>query len=233
MLNDGASAALHAAGGGGPQQGVADGLRRPSGEGRDLGDGVALGEDELEDGVAEQTCGRADGDGPEPGDLAELVAFRVSPPQRFDVQAKQSQVLRTGLLALAGRWRISAFGAAGHLHGGVEGHGVAGLERRTAGPGADLLGEAAVDLGFDDDDLVDRALQVEVTGALAIGEARKTPLPADAGMGGLGVGVTGRFGLERLVAQLVEVGRASLIQQRLLGGGVGLGCVSYQRSLLW
>ena len=96
VLDDRAAAPLDRAGRRRPQQGVAHGLRGAPGERGDVGDRVALGDDQLEHGVAEQAPGRLDRDRPEARDLAQLVALDVAAPERLDVEPQEGEVLRPG-----------------------------------------------------------------------------------------------------------------------------------------
>src|SRR3546814_878651 len=69
VFDDGAGAAFGGAGGSAPQQGVSHGLCGAAGQGGDVGDGVSLGDDQLDDRVAEQGGGGLARGGVEAGDL--------------------------------------------------------------------------------------------------------------------------------------------------------------------
>src|SRR5690606_15368924 len=111
VFEDGAGAALGGALVADPEHGVAHGLGGPSCEGGDVGDGIALGDDELDHGVAQQSAGGGEGEGAEAGDLADLVAFDVATPEGFDVDAEQGEVLGGrlgGTSAAVSRWGLGA-----------------------------------------------------------------------------------------------------------------------------
>ena len=65
--------------------------RRPA-EMRDVDDVDALGDHELQDGVAEQLFGDRDRDRSEAADLTYLVAFDGAALHRFEIDAYQAEV---------------------------------------------------------------------------------------------------------------------------------------------
>ncbi|MCZ7534916.1 MAG: hypothetical protein M5T61_02510 [Acidimicrobiia bacterium] len=71
----------------------------------DVGDVLAARDDELEDGVAEESACGVDGDGSNAGCLAQLVAGGRSTGKGLEVDAQQGEV------SLVARPRVPGFGA--------------------------------------------------------------------------------------------------------------------------
>jgi hypothetical protein len=85
----------------GPQQSNLLRRRWSATEMDDPGDLVASGEDEVQDRVAQRVASHLDGDGSEPGQLAQLVGSHRAPDEGIEIDTQQRQVL--GL----GRWAPS------------------------------------------------------------------------------------------------------------------------------
>lgn len=91
-LGDGEVAAGDGAAGVGPQQCDLLGDGGASAEVADVGDVDPAGDDELDDGVAQQLAGGADRDRADAGDLAGLVAVEPAAQERGEVDAEQGEV---------------------------------------------------------------------------------------------------------------------------------------------
>ena len=97
----------------------------------DVGDVGAVGDDELEDRIAQQLASDAQGNRTERGDLADLVALDRAASQRLDVNAEQPEEPRGSRLRLPGRRGIGGGGRGRRRTSGVA-RGGAGA-RRTPG----------------------------------------------------------------------------------------------------
>src|SRR5690606_3297257 len=91
------------AAGAGPQQGDLLGGVGSAAEVGDIGDVDPAGDDQFEHRLGQQVPGGADGDGADPGDLAELAVGDAAPPEGFDVHAEEGEVGGVGHRARGGR----------------------------------------------------------------------------------------------------------------------------------
>jgi len=205
---------------------------------RDVGHVDALGDDQLDDRVAQEMAHHSDRQGPEPGDLAQLVAGHPTTDQGFQIDSDEGQVLRIGSLGrgagrtrsrlgvvlvewLAGRRRIRCLECSSRqIDQGVEGIRLTGLSRPSP-PGSlePLVHElvpGVVELGA----LIHRSSTADVPGAFAVCPGASPPVSVDSVPGGLGIRV--RLGLlaSTLILQILERLLLRLIDQVRLGGGV-------------
>jgi hypothetical protein len=94
VLDSAAVTSLDDAGGIGPHQ---RNLLRCGGAAAEVGDVGhidAVGDDELDDGLAEQVAGYGDRDGTDAGNFAQFLAVGPAAAQRFDVDSQQRQIPR-------------------------------------------------------------------------------------------------------------------------------------------
>ncbi len=209
-LDAGHGAAVDRTDGRGPQQRHPLRDRRASFEVHGGGDGGAVGEDQVQDGVAEQHSCHSHGHGPESGDLAQLVAFDAASLEGVVVDADQAEV---GGLALGCR----RLGGTGHPFAAdlLERVHQVGLARfvpaRLAGRFEQLV-RSMLDGGLDRGHLLWGRLREQLGHTGARPEPQR-PLRPDALMGRVGVGVgCGLHPVARL-AQLLQRARRGRVDE--------------------
>ena len=200
-----------------------------------MGDRLALGDDELEHRISEQTACRCHRNRPEAGHLAELLALDMPAPQRLDVETQESQVFRWRKLPPYPAMRAAAVGSAFvvgrgprtglgrapcHLDQSIKGVGAAAL----VGPRAGVLAEdpvgQAFDLGRHHRAIRNCSAGGQSEGTLGINFVHRPPLTLDSRLGGLRVRIASSTRPLRGLPQLSCASCSRLLEQRLLSRGV-------------